>query len=766
MKIRIQKNYSAGNTFKVLSDAFVGSVDDSVDGGKQDNKKVDKEGNVTYEGNISRGLYIGERDFDLVNHDEWGININNETKEPLREIAQKILGIGTDVIKSKGQDVNDTAAKSESGVLGTTGNIISSVAKIWYSLSGRRFDTRALGKKLYTGSEEKLDFNFELYITPYGEDMQTITQNYTRDLYFLHSLTLFGKDEETKVKLNKDDYSKFQDYLNGVESVAIAAADYENKNKPECAEGDDGDGSPGSSSISSVQYIFLHCTDSKFGDRAMVEVWHKKRDFNSIGYNYLIPNGFGNDDVKLSSYVNAENGKVVDGRYYKETKKTLYPSDTNPTHYAIGAQVKNYNSKSLGISCTGTFKDNFSIEQLEALRGKVTDLIPIINKSRMSTISTKQYNDNKEQYDTLVISLTPYLRKLNGTIIKPSYKDLYNSNTYLLVFNSSALSALQIIRDSNPKIKLPIMIAGHTVANSGKTCPKFDVDIFMKYVSDPSVINKVACIKDRWGLILPQIDGLNVTETILGNSCRKKADLLIEEINSKVDKDEHKITIRDLALPVPGYSQNAKTGVVGSASKNESSLKDALNSKMYKDSKGLFKKFGDVITSTISSTGLLMYSPPYVNLEVYNTGKKVENLNTLSGEIDYDEEDSEDMLFQLRNMLVSNITFEYSNIYYKYQSTAGEGMKKYGSDMKTKQIDKFLIPTYIKVNLNIESSIKNPFEVYIDQFRMYDVLKSQSSYISDDAKASAKFVNEISNKSGGGGNVTEGTATSTTIVGS
>lgn len=726
MRIRIQKNHSAGQEFKVLSDAFLGNVTES-EAGKS--KNYDENGELTYEGDITRGLYIGDRSFDLTNQEEWGMSITNETKEPLREIANKVLGIAQEGV-AKGKDFSAAQGGNREradATLGAAGNIVTNVAKIWYTLSGRRFDGRALGKKLYTSSNETLDFKFELYITPYGDDMQTITQNYVRDLYFIHSLCLFGKDEEVEVDLDQDTLKQFQDYLENVDSTSIAAADYQNKNEPEGAEGDDTDKSVGSDKISSVQYIFLHCTDSEYGTREVVKKWHLKRKWDDIGYNWLIPNGFGQDDVKLSSFVASENGKLVEGRYYTGTQKTLYPNDSNPTHYAVGAQVENYNSKSLGISCVGTFKDNFTIEQLETLRSKVSSLIPTINKNRLSVFSNDFYKKNKDFIDGIVTELTPYLRKLGGTIKNPSYRDLYNNNTYLLIDNKEGrnLTNYVTIRDkyeSTLKLKLPVIIGGHNIASS-KTCPIFDVQIFMQYVSDPSPYNKVNCIRDRWGLILPNLDGLNRDETTLQDDIKKKANALISELNSSIEDVGSKLTLRDLQLYIPGYSQNAKTGVAGSASKTESSLASALNSKMYNDIGKVMKSFEDFNAKLFNSVGLLMITPPYINIEVFNTGRKVEKTNLLSGEIEHEEMMEEDMLFQLRNMLVTSIDFEYSNVFYKYQSQAGEGYQPYGSTMKTKQIDRFLIPSYIKVTLKLESSVRNPFEVYIDQFRLYDILK-------------------------------------------
>ena len=40
-----------------------------------------------------------------------------------------------------------------------------------------------------------------------------------------------------------------------------------------------------------IKKIIIHCSDSEFGDAALIDKWHKERGWTGIGYHYVILNG-------------------------------------------------------------------------------------------------------------------------------------------------------------------------------------------------------------------------------------------------------------------------------------------------------------------------------------------------------------------------------------------------------------------------------------------------------------------------------------------
>ena len=95
-----------------------------------------------------------------------------------------------------------------------------------------------------------------------------------------------------------------------------------------------------------VDIIVLHCSDSSFGDRDLIDKWHKERGFDCVGYHYVICNGYRSSDSNLDI---ALDGKIQSGR------------DLN----SVGAHVKGFNQRSIGICLIG--KTRFTARQFLAL---------------------------------------------------------------------------------------------------------------------------------------------------------------------------------------------------------------------------------------------------------------------------------------------------------------------------------------------------------------------------------------------------------------
>lgn len=73
-------------------------------------------------------------------------------------------------------------------------------------------------------------------------------------------------------------------------------------------------------------HIIIHCSDSPFGNAAVIDGWHRERGFNRIGYHFVIGNGKG-----LAA------GQIETGRMVNE----------------VGAHCVGYNSRSIGICLIG-----------------------------------------------------------------------------------------------------------------------------------------------------------------------------------------------------------------------------------------------------------------------------------------------------------------------------------------------------------------------------------------------------------------------------
>ena len=82
-----------------------------------------------------------------------------------------------------------------------------------------------------------------------------------------------------------------------------------------------------------IDKIILHCSDSEFGDSALIDTWHRERGWDSIGYHYVILNGRPSD----RPYVKSEDGVIEMGRDIAD----------------IGAHCLGENRGSIGICLIG-----------------------------------------------------------------------------------------------------------------------------------------------------------------------------------------------------------------------------------------------------------------------------------------------------------------------------------------------------------------------------------------------------------------------------
>ena len=105
------------------------------------------------------------------------------------------------------------------------------------------------------------------------------------------------------------------------------------------------------------KFIILHCSDSEWGDRDVINNWHKQRGWSGIGYHFVILN----EKPKYKLTIKALNGSIEQGRNI----------DT-PGAHALG-----YNHNSIGICLIG--KKSFTAEQILSTIRLVSDLMDMYN---------------------------------------------------------------------------------------------------------------------------------------------------------------------------------------------------------------------------------------------------------------------------------------------------------------------------------------------------------------------------------------------------
>ena len=102
-----------------------------------------------------------------------------------------------------------------------------------------------------------------------------------------------------------------------------------------------------------IDKIIIHCSDSSFGDAAVIDGWHKERGWDGIGYNFVILNGSRNPGV----HVPGDDGIIELGR-----------SLGTP-----GAHCYGHNKTSIGICMIGTY--DFTPRQHVSLIGQIVSLM-------------------------------------------------------------------------------------------------------------------------------------------------------------------------------------------------------------------------------------------------------------------------------------------------------------------------------------------------------------------------------------------------------
>lgn len=115
--------------------------------------------------------------------------------------------------------------------------------------------------------------------------------------------------------------------------------------------------------MSLITHIIVHCSDSEFGNVAMIREWHLARGWLDIGYHKVIENGH---PSKLLVDL-ARDGRVTDGRKL-DADNFIRPDE-------VGAHALGYNARSIGICLIGV-KD-FTSNQIQSARHLVYSLMTL-----------------------------------------------------------------------------------------------------------------------------------------------------------------------------------------------------------------------------------------------------------------------------------------------------------------------------------------------------------------------------------------------------
>lgn len=97
-------------------------------------------------------------------------------------------------------------------------------------------------------------------------------------------------------------------------------------------------------SLRQINKIILHCSDSEWGDAAIIDKWHRERGWQSCGYHFVILNGCRTYDCYSNDLYNKQEiGLVEDGRPVE----------------IIGAHVGDYTKN--GVLYPGMNKDSIGV---------------------------------------------------------------------------------------------------------------------------------------------------------------------------------------------------------------------------------------------------------------------------------------------------------------------------------------------------------------------------------------------------------------------
>ena len=120
--------------------------------------------------------------------------------------------------------------------------------------------------------------------------------------------------------------------------------------------------------------VIIHCSASAFGNAAEITRWHLQRKFNTIGYHFVVLNGW----TGAKKYHSEFDGRIETGRPLDDDK------DLEPDE--IGAHTLGQN-KAVGICLIGN-SGSFTLAQIDSLQRLLLML-----KRQFYEIEVSQHSD-------------------------------------------------------------------------------------------------------------------------------------------------------------------------------------------------------------------------------------------------------------------------------------------------------------------------------------------------------------------------------------
>ncbi|MBI5789275.1 MAG: N-acetylmuramoyl-L-alanine amidase [Candidatus Schekmanbacteria bacterium] len=150
-----------------------------------------------------------------------------------------------------------------------------------------------------------------------------------------------------------------------------------------------------------IKRLVIHCSDSAFGNAALIDQWHRQRGFSKIGYHFVILNGYPDS----RQYQNRKPWNFLDGTV--ECGRNL---DTDPylSEEEVGAHVYGFNQESIGICLIGG-KSGFTSRQFHTLRELVNELLDNFHLPISAVFGHYELNQDKTCPDINMEDLRRYL---------------------------------------------------------------------------------------------------------------------------------------------------------------------------------------------------------------------------------------------------------------------------------------------------------------------------------------------------------------------
>jgi len=146
--------------------------------------------------------------------------------------------------------------------------------------------------------------------------------------------------------------------------------------------------------------IILHCSDSTFGNAALITTWHIKRGFDNIGYHKVVLNGY----ITQYIYNSINDGRIETGRYYGIINNKFIVQE--------GAHTLGHNSN-IGICLIG--KGSYTSNQINSL---ITDIKQIIFESNYTITAIKQHSDYSKEKPFCAGLKPDFMKILNSFLLK------------------------------------------------------------------------------------------------------------------------------------------------------------------------------------------------------------------------------------------------------------------------------------------------------------------------------------------------------------